>query len=206
MEIIAPKAQLLWITPNSEQIIERAGRVCYKSENKISEDSAGRFIQMLVARKHEAILEHASASILFVCDRGVTHELVRHRLVSYAQESTRYCNYATQKFGSSISLIPMLQGLTPEQISRRFDLYQRIQDVYFAEIEEGVAPQQARDNLPTCLKTEIVTTANLREWRHIFALRRAPTAHPQIKIIMDMAFNILHQECPNVFNQEVPNG
>jgi thymidylate synthase (FAD) len=105
MKIIKPNAQLLWVTPNAEEIIERAGRVCYKSEDKITNESSFKFIKMLLDRKHEAVLEHACASILFICDRGVTHELVRHRLASYCQESTRYCNYGLAKFSNEISVI-----------------------------------------------------------------------------------------------------
>ena len=103
MEIVKPSAELIWITPNAEQEIERAGRTCYKSEDKITDDSAGAFIRMVMKRGHESVIEHASASFRFICDRGVTHEMVRHRLAAYSQESTRYCNYGTDKHGGQIS-------------------------------------------------------------------------------------------------------
>jgi thymidylate synthase (FAD) len=198
MKIQDQSAKLLWVTPDPERTIERAGRVCYKSEGRISSGSAAQFINMLIRRGHEAMLEHASASIQFVCDRGVTHELVRHRLASFAQESTRYCNYALDRF-DGIAVAPMMEGLTDEQVDRRTVLYEHMERVYLAEINEGIKPQQARDNLPTCLKTEIVVTANFREWRHILKLRLATTAHPQIQSLMRMAFSLLHDEAPVVF-------
>lgn len=85
MRIVAPSAELLWITPNAEQVIEAAGRTCYKSEDRITPTSAARFIRMIIKSGHHSVLEHASASFRFVCDRGVTHEMVRHRLASYSQ-------------------------------------------------------------------------------------------------------------------------
>jgi thymidylate synthase (FAD) len=161
--------------------IEKIARTCYKSEGKIEPGSAERLLVKLIERGHEAMLEHAILTVRCTCDRGVSHELVRHRIASYAQESTRYCNYAQDKFGHEISVVPMMTGLTEAQIERRHLLWKHIEDVYMAEIEEKVPPEQARDNLPTCLKTEIVVTLNLREWRHFFTLRTAKTAHPQMR-------------------------
>lgn len=161
--------------------------------------TAPRFVRMVIARGHESVLEHASASIRFTVDRGVSHELVRHRLVSFSQESTRFCNYSTTKFGGGIEVSPMLDGLTHEQQTRRFELYQHCQEVYLAEIAEGVKPQQARDNLPTCLKTEIVFTCNLREWRTVFKQRLPPAAHPQMRKAMHMAFGHLRSVAPDIF-------
>lgn len=194
--IVNQEAHLLWATPNAQQVIERAARTCYKSEDKIGEGTAGKMIRMLVEKGHEAMLEHASASFLCVTDRGVSHEIVRHRLASYAQESTRYCNYGK---GGQIVLSPMLEGLTPLQLARRQVLYDRCEEVYLAEVAEGVKPQQARDNLPTCLKTEIVWTANLREWRHILKLRTAPAAHPRMRELVGMISEYLTVMAPDVF-------
>ncbi len=197
MREVNSSATLLSITPDAEQLIERCGRVCYKSEDKITPDSAAKFIQMIIKRGHYSVLEHASATILFVCDRGVTHELVRHRLAAYSQESTRYCNYGKDKFGG-VSFIqpPNLSGT-----SRL--LWQgacvNAEQTYLTMIENGIAPQIARSILPNCLKTEIAMTANLREWRHVFKLRTASTAHPQIRMIMYPALSFLKKECPNVF-------
>jgi thymidylate synthase (FAD) len=151
---------------------------------------------------HHAMLEHASASIKFICDRGVTHELVRHRLCAYAQESTRYCNYGASKFGNEITVIQP-PGLDQEHTDRRLHLWldsmHKAEYTYLQMLEEGIPPQIARSVLPTCLKTEIVCTANLREWRHIFSLRLSNKAHPQIKEIMRVALALLKMECPTIF-------
>lgn len=202
MKIAKPSATLLWITPNAEQEIERAGRTCYKLENMITRDSAGKFIRMIMKRGHESVIEHATASFLFVCDRGVTHELVRHRLVAYSQESTRYCNYGKDKFDRGISVI-VPPGLNDEQ--RRLWTFgcERAETAYLALLESGCSPQIARSVLPNSLKTEIVATCNLREWRHICRLRTSKAAHPQIKEIMDIALVKLISLCPNVFHDFV---
>jgi thymidylate synthase (FAD) len=200
MKIIKPNAQLLWVTPNAEATIERAGRVCYKSEDKITHESSFKFIKMLLDRKHEAVLEHACASILFICDRGVTHELVRHRLASYCQESTRYCNYGLDKFSNEISIIEPPQ-LSPEDRFLWEFHCKESEKTYLAMISEGVSPQIARSILPTCLKTEIVVTTNFREWRHILKLRTSSAAHPQIREIMEMALKILKDISPTCFEE-----
>jgi len=198
MKIVNPEVKLLWITPEPIKAIERAGRVCYKSEEKITDESADKFVGMLVSRGHDAMIEHAVASLLFICDRGVTHEFVRHRLASYAQESTRYCNYAKDKFGKEISVIRP-PGLN---VSTFYTWEQAVLEAeirYLNLIADGVSPQIARSVLPNCLKTEIVATANFREWRYILKLRRSPAAHPQIREVMELALNILVKEAPVVF-------
>ena len=163
---------------NMLPLIERAGRVCYKSEAKIQQDSATDFVKMIIKRGHESVLEHQSISVRFICDRGISHEIVRHRIASYSQESTRYCDYA----GKGIQLIHPA-GLTDAQVQRREALFNRIQAVYDLERVEGVSPQIARGVLPTCLKTELIMTANLREWRHFFKLRCSTAAHPQMRLL-----------------------
>jgi thymidylate synthase (FAD) len=162
--------------------IEKAGRTCYKSE-ALNDDSAKTFVAKIIKNGHHSVLEHEKITVRVVCDRGVTHEIVRHRLGSYSQESTRYCNYSKDRFGKEITLIPMMDNLTTAQIDRRMALWQHMEEVYMAEIAEGISPQQARDNLPTCLKSEIVMTYNVREWRHFFTLRTAKAAHPQMRKI-----------------------
>jgi thymidylate synthase (FAD) len=198
MKIVKPGVELIWITPNAEQMIELAARTCYKSEDKITSDSSSALINKLVANGHHAMLEHASASLKFVCDRGVTHEFVRHRLCAYAQESTRYCNYGKDKFGNEITVIepPGLDNVSQEAWAEACALSE---EAYLEMLEHGCSPQIARSVLPTCLKTEIVCTANLREWRHIFTLRTSAAAHPQIKEVMAIALHIMQAECPTVF-------
>jgi len=199
MKIVQPDATLLWITPDAEKMIELAARTCYKSEENITKTSHVKLIQKLIEMGHHAMLEHASASIKFICDRGVTHELVRHRLCSYAQESTRYCNYGKDKFGAEISIIkpPGLNG--EHQYACWVEACKCAEKNYLHLLASGCPPQIARSVLPTCLKTEIVCTANLREWRHIFSLRLSAKAHPQIKEIMQIALDLLKVACPNIF-------
>jgi thymidylate synthase (FAD) len=205
MKIIKPSVELLSITPNAEKLIERAGRVCYKSEELITEESSAKFIQNIIKRGHEAVLEHANASLLFICDRGVTHELVRHRLVAYCQESTRYCNYSKDKFNNELTFIEpcFWNGHKGGSDELKLGVWENAmlfaEQTYIKLIEYGATPQEARSVLPNSLKTEIVATANMREWRHILKLRTSEFAHPQIKEVMLLAKKILNKECPNVF-------
>ena len=206
MKIIKPSAELIWITPDAEKHIEEAGRTCYKSETKITDYSARNFIKMILKRGHESVLEHGSASIRFICDRGVTHELVRHRLVSYSQESTRYVNYKE----GIIVIEPCFWRDKEGQMSMGdLDKYERwklamveADNNYKKLIELGAIPQEARSVLTNSLKTEIVTTTNFREWRHILKLRTAETAHPQIREVMFIAKDILSERAPTIFERE----
>ena len=198
MKQVEPDVELWRITPDAEALIERAGRICYKSEELITRESAGKFIKMLIARGHESVIEHPSATMCFVCDRGVTHELVRHRIASYSQSSTRFCNYTRGKFDGQISVVRP-PGLTDTQWWRRALVLADIEMLYKKEVKEGLKPQIARGLLPISLKTEIVVSANLREWRHIFNLRCSKAAHPQIRALMKKALVLLWQQCPNVF-------
>lgn len=166
------------------QHIEKIGRVCYKSENNITEDgeSAKKFVKMLIDRGHEAMIEHSSLSVKFVVDRGVSHELVRHRIASFAQESTRYCDYSKDKFSKEITVI---KPCFLEEGTNDYNLWKAIMEndevYYFAFLELGHSPQEARSVLPNSLKTEIVMTANYREWRNFFKLRTAQASHPQMR-------------------------
>lgn len=198
MKIVEPSSTLVWITPNAERVIEEAGRTCYKSEDRITDDSAGKFIRKILASGHESVIEHASACFRIVTDRGVTHELVRHRLVSYSQESTRYCNYGKEKHGNEITVIRP-PGLDIGQESDWQHAMRDAEESYLCMLSSGASPQIARSVLPNSLKTEIVTTANLREWRHIFKLRLSPRAHPQIQEVMRPIRETLKGLCPTVF-------
>lgn len=203
MKIVNPSVTILHSTPNPEQVIERAGRICYKSEDRITEDSHVAFIRMLMdpARKHESVLEHASAGFLIVCDRGISHELVRHRIASYSQESTRYCNYGKGKFGQEITVVRPI-GIK-EQTEAHDDWAMAMRDAehhYLCLLEQGTSPQVARSVLPTCLKTEVVMTANLREWRHFLTLRLSPAAHPDMQIIAQLIRDELFGLAPTIFD------
>lgn len=194
------------------QRIEIAGRTCYKSEEKITPDgeSAKRFVKMIIDNGHEAMLEHSSLSVRFICSRGVSHEIVRHRLFSFAQESTRYCNYSKGKFGGECTfIVPPDQdwGVNVDEDwevdnARRlwYDALLAAEDDYMCLLKEGWTPQQARDVLPNALKTEIVVTGNYREWRHFFKLRCDEKAHPHIRLLAQETLEHLRYRIPVVFD------
>ena len=161
--------------------IERAGRTCYKSEEKITAETALEFVAMLIRKGHHSVLEHGSITVRFICDRGVSHEIVRHRLASYSQESTRYCNYSDERFGEEITVIDPRPFLSGHPFNVWYAAMEAAEYRYFFLLEKGVKPQMARSVLPNSLKTEIVMTANPREWRHFFSLRAAKPAHPQMR-------------------------
>jgi thymidylate synthase (FAD) len=198
MKIVEPSVELLWITPDPYKNIEIAGRTCYKSEDKITKDSAVKFAAMIKQRGHESVVEHAVASFKIICDRGITHEIVRHRIASYSQESTRYCNYSKDKFGGEINVIepPCATNVGKMAWERACTV---AEEEYLAMIAAGESPQIARSILPTCLKTEIVMTANFREWMHFINLRTNPAAHPQIRPIAEEIRLILAEYCPTIF-------
>lgn len=176
--------------------IEMAGRTCYKSENKITEDSAESFVKMLVTRGHDAMIEHASISYKIICDRGVTHELVRHRHFSFAQESTRYVNYK----GKDMEFIqPCFLNVDSVEAEYWKDSLYGCEHAYKRMISCGCKPQEARSVLPNSLKTEIVVTGNLREWKHFFKLRCAKTAHPQMQEIANMLLEDIRKRVNVIF-------
>jgi len=200
LKIIQPSVELLWLTPDAAATIERAGRVCYKSEDKITPDSAADFVSMIRGHGHLSVIEHAAATLLFVCDRGVTHEMVRHRMASYSQESTRYCNYGKEKFGREITVIEPPFGNDAERAIWR-QAMEQAESAYLNLLDAGVAPQTARGVLPNSLKTEIVMTANFREWLHFIQVRCAKRAHPQMREVAGMARDVLAREVPEVFGK-----
>ena len=202
MKIIEPFVELI-NAPDYKTLlttIEAAGRTCYKSEDKITDGSAEKFVRGIIKRGHEAVIEHGSLTVRFVCDRGVSHEIVRHRMASYCQESTRYCNYGKGKFGEEITVIEPC--FWPEGS----DLYWAWKNAcliseqcYFSLLKSGATPQEARSVLPNSLKTEVVMTANIREWRHFLKLRCSPAAHPQMRVVANMLLTLLKQTYPVFF-------
>ena len=186
------------------QHIEKIGRVCYKSEDVILQDgsSAKVFVAGLIKRQHEAMLEHSSLSVKFTVDRGVSHELVRHRIMSFAQESTRYCNYSKGKFGSEIVVIQPLDMTSDEYEIWRMAMI-NAENCYMQLIERGLPAQMARSVLPNSLKTEITLTGNYREWRHFFRLRACDAtgpAHPQMKEVTIPLLRELKEKLPIIFD------
>jgi thymidylate synthase, flavin-dependent len=183
------------------QKLERCGRVCYKSEDKITEGSAEKFIGMILKSGHESVLEHEKLTVKFICDRGVTHEIVRHRIASYSQESTRYCNYSKDKFGNELTFIrPCFWADDSEEYAVWKQAMEEIEKTYVKLISLGAKPEEARSILPNSLKTEIVCTMNLREWRHFFRLRTGERAHPQIREISVALLDELKKRIPVIFD------
>lgn len=174
--------------------IEKAGRTCYKSEALMSETSAEDFVRMLIKCGHESVLEHASFTVRFVCDRGISHEIVRHRLASYSQESQRYVRYN----GDIEFINPRMPNAKAYEAWQ--ELCERAGETYKELLSYGVQPQQARSVLPNSTKTEIVMTANLREWRHFLKLRTATAAHPQMRELTVPLLKELQQRIPVVFD------
>lgn len=176
--------------------IELAGRTCYKSEDKIKEGTAEELVKRLIKSGHESVIEHFGISVRFICDRGVSHELVRHRLCSFSQESTRYCNYSVEKFGNELTFIKPIWYTQPTdpKSDERAALVQRAkiwqsamaeaEKAYLQMLSEGATPQEARSVLPNSLKTDIVVTANIRQWRTVLRQRCDSAAHPQMRQVM----------------------
>ena len=181
--------------------IEKCGRVCYKSEGRITEGSAEKFVASIIKRGHEAVLEHVSFTVKFVVDRGVSHEIVRHRIASYCQESTRYCNYSKDDFGTEITVIkPFFLDEGTDGFEMWKNSCEETEAAYFNLLDFGCTPQEARSVLPHSLKTEVVMTANLREWRTFFKLRTADAAHPQMNEVTRPLLNELKSLIPVVFD------
>lgn len=229
MRIIEPSYEIL--TEISEggvkelQHVEKIGRVCYKSEGKITEDgeSAKKFVQMLIGRGHEAMIEHSTLSVKFTVDRGVSHELVRHRIASFAQESTRYCNYSKDKFDNGVTFVK--PGWCEENISGTYKIVwdglcglsdrcvpkdkatnwwfwhmALAERDYLKLIENGWTPQEARSVLPNSTKTEIIITTNYREWRSILKLRTQNNCHPQMLEVTRSLLKELKEKLPIIFD------
>lgn len=203
MKIVKPSVEVIFWAPEDggtlEEGIEKAARTCYKSEGKIKKGSADKLIRKLRGSGHHAMLEFGYIMAKIIADRGLTHELVRHRLVSFAQESTRYCNYNSDRFDSEISVIEPL-GMTEEQRTVWSLAMISAEKYYMKMIELGAKPQTARSVLPIGLKTEIVIGANPREWRHIFRMRCDKHAHPIIRCIMIEVLLACRYKYPAVFD------
>lgn len=209
MITIQPEIEILSTESYEDMLrrIEKIGRVCYKSEERIGEGTAEKFIAGIIKRGHESVIEHGSITVKVTCDRGVTHEIVRHRIASYSQESTRYCNYSKDKFGNQITCIDLATGfsydLDDENDRKKYEVWQKAMEAaeqyYFQMLELGAKPEEARSILPNSLKTEIVMTMNLREWRHFIRLRSANAAHPQMRQVSDLILKKFSEEYPLFF-------
>lgn len=194
-KVLVPRDQL---EPAMLTRLERCARICYKSEDKMDSAKSG-FLASVIGRGHESVIEHEKLTVLMVTDRGVTHEFVRHRMGSYSQESTRYCNYGKNRFGQEITVIePYFYRGTP-----RYEIWKEgclaAERAYFSLLESGSTPQEARTVLPNSLKTEIAVTYNIRQWRHFLELRCDVSAHPQARQMAIPLLLLFQQRLPVLF-------
>lgn len=203
MKIVEPSFEFL-DDIDGEKIIkklERIGRTCYQSFDKTGDYTAEKFIAGIIKRGHESVIEHVSVSVSVICDRGVSHEIVRHRLASYSQESTRYCNYDGEKYGSEITVIkPCFFEDGTDSYTTWLNDCMCAENNYLFMVTHGCKPEEARTVLPNSLKTEICITMNLREWRHFFKLRTAPAAHPQMREIATKMLKEFQEKIPVIFD------
>lgn len=218
MRLLKPSATLINVSHSVPvKFIDHCGRVCYKSESNGDPQKWSKFVRARIKDGHESVLEHVNATVLFICDRGVSHELVRHRIASFSQESTRYCNYGSDHISFIIPCWTELsEGQSTLDINEESTMYQGIlfyndnelkwlaamafaENFYRELLRDGWSPQQARSVLPNSLKTELVMTTNLREWRHIFSLRCDRPAHPQMRELMLPLLDDFHSCMPDFF-------
>jgi len=200
MRIVDPGYTIEAFPEHPLEAIERAGRTCYKSEHQICAGSASGFVSRLMASGHHSVIEHVTATVRFIVDRGVSHELVRHRLCSFSQESTRFCSYDKERFGREVTFIrPCFWVGAPGLFELWRSAMVAAEVSYFALLDAGAKPQEARSVLPNSLKTEIVVTANFREWLTIFSQRTSPKAHPQMREVMLPLQGVFARRCREVF-------
>lgn len=218
MRLIKPKVEVLDRFKRQQVIgrIATVARTCYKSEDLRTADKDALLVKRLIESKHEAMLEFIDITVKFTCDRGVSHELVRHRLASFAQESTRYCNYSKDKFGNELTFIIPSWLNWNEQTIHDGDFKKsgsgsidsqifihsllKAENDYMSLIHEGWTAQQARMILPMSIKTEINMKCNLREWRHFLNLRCSQAAHPDIRVLALDLLKQFHDRIPIIFD------
>lgn len=201
MKIIEPSFEILSVTDPELLIIEQAGRVCYRSEDRIADGTAAKFARAILDGHHESVIEHGGMTVRFIVDRGVSHELVRHRIASFSQESTRYCNYSKGKFDGELSFVrPFFWADDSVAFGGWAHACSYCEYMYLLLLENGAKPQEARSVLPNSLATTIVVTANYREWRTIFRLRTAKDAHPQMRQVMQPLLAEARRRVPVVFD------
>ncbi len=202
MRIVLPSHEILFMETGDEilQRIEQSGRTCYKSEDLIDTDSASGFVKRIIRSGHHSVIEHACISVKFICDRGVSHELVRHRVASFSQESTRYANYSREKFGREITVIrPCFWDEKSEAYALWLAAMTEAERAYLNLLKNGARAEQARSVLPNSLKTEVIMTCNVREWRHVLDLRCSRASHSQMRELMLPLLQDLYKRVPVLF-------
>lgn len=201
MKIIEQSYRILW---NPGDVIEKAARTCYRSKDKITEDGSSdrKIKEMLTTLGHTAMLEHSVLSVEFTTDRAIANELERHRLCSFAQESTRYCNYSKDKFGNELTFVQpeWIFDLFTYDASIWADACVMAEHTYLTLLKKGLKPEDARCVLPLSLATKLVMTTNYAEWRHILKLRTAKGAHPQMRALTIPLLKELQETIPVIFD------
>jgi thymidylate synthase (FAD) len=203
MKIVPPSHKILALPDKASvlKLIERIGRTCYKSEDKMTVDSARDFVKGLIRSGHHSVIEHLGITVHFICDRGISHELVRHRLASFSQESTRYADYAKEKFGKEINVIrPFFWDEDSNLYFAWLEAMAQAEKHYLQLIQLGARPEEARAVLPNSLKTELIMSCNFREWRHIFELRCSRAAHPQMRELLLPLLLEFSEKIPIIFD------
>ncbi len=201
--VVEPSIELIFPPSYDELLkkIELCGKTAYKAEGNVREGSAEAFVRKIIQLGHESVLEHASITVKVVCDRGVSHEVVRHRIASYTQESTRYCNYATDKFKNKLWVVkPVFLDMGSDNYVWWRNSMDALSVTYKDMIKKNWKPEEARSVLPNSLKTELCMTMNVREWRHFFRLRTEVNAHPQIREIAGMILERFKADYPALFS------
>jgi thymidylate synthase (FAD) len=200
VRIVKQSVTLLQCTPEPCKLIEAAGRTCYKSECKITPTSAAKFVKMLMKRRHYSVIEHAVATFRIVTDRAIAQEITRHRIASYSAESTRYVTYGDEGKGGPVTYI-LPSGMDSWHTAQWMGACTDAERSYLSMLDHGARPEQARSVLPLCVKSELVMTANFREWHHFLRLRCATTAHPEIQEVALMVAKELAVQCPEIFEE-----
>ncbi len=203
MKIIKPSVEILDPIDGDKVLekLERIGRVCYKSEDRIKEGSAAKFIAGIIRSGHESVVEHVNVTVKFTINRGISHQIVRHRSAAYSMESTRYCSYDKDRFGGEVTVIKpfyLKEGTKPYELWKKAG--EDAENAYFDLIAMGIKAEEARDVLPHSLKTELIKTANLRSWRHFLKLRLDKASHPQIREIAFMLLKEFQEKLPVIFS------
>lgn len=201
MKIVDQSIEVLTKTPYEDAVslVEEAGRTCYKSETKGTVEGAEKFIRGIIKRGHESVIEHFTITVRVITDRGTTHQIVRHRLASYSQESTRYCNYSKDKFGNEITVIKPNFNEDSLNYKNWKACCEDSEIAYLHLLGDGATSEQARAVLPTCLKTELVMTMNTREWRHFLKMRLDKAAQKEIRDLSQMILDQFKEKYPVFF-------
>ena len=206
MKLVDPYFDIL-TKINGEEILkflEKCGRTCYKSEDKITEDSARKLIKAIIASGHESVIEHFVITVKFICDIGFYKDITRHRMASFSVESTRYCNYSKGKFGGELTFI---KPVNIELGTKEYEIWKKcmedIEKHYLDMAHLSATPDMLRMMLPHSTAASVICTANLREWRHILKLRSSKRAHPSIYSLMRNLLKEFQQKIPIIFDDIV---